>query len=97
MGVILVLYLTDTGGCFNSETNVRDKVSGLRLDRAYGVTELPDVLDPARYPLVVLSTHPERWPASFCGFVQAWGMDRAVNAVKRLLCAAKRPKEVTLC
>jgi len=28
-----VLYLTDTGGCFNSETNVRDKVSGLRLDR----------------------------------------------------------------
>jgi len=92
-----VLYLTDTGGRFNSEANVRDRVKGLRLERAYRVTELPGVVEPTRYPLVVLSTHPERWPAGVCGLVQAWAMDRAVNTIKRLRWVMKRAKEGGTC
>ncbi|RMG39140.1 MAG: hypothetical protein D6719_14035 [Candidatus Dadabacteria bacterium] len=81
-----VLYLTDTGGAFNSSCNVRDKVSGRKLEGGpYSPLELLDLLNPSSEPVILLNTHPERWPVGQLGLFQASLMDLAVNFAKRAL------------
>ncbi len=85
-----VLYITDTGGAFGSPHNRRDRVVGRNWSGPTSPGELAARLDPAREPLVLLSTHPERWPVSAAGLVQARLTDLTANLAKRLATARAR-------
>lgn len=80
-----VLYVTDSGGVYGSSNNLRDWSAGKNLRRPTPPRELAEALDPVGEPLVVLSSHPERWPIGFVGVMQARATDLAVNMLKRLV------------
>lgn len=80
-----VLYVTDSGGVYGSPNNLRDWSEGKNLRRPTPPKELAKALDPRQEPLVVLSSHPERWPIGFVGLMQARATDFAVNVLKRLV------------
>jgi hypothetical protein len=82
------LYVTDTGGIFGSADNLRDwaPINNLRTPTSPWVLGgwLSSFI---KYPIknrdmVLLSCHPERWPESKLGFIQAELMDRMVNCAK---------------
>ncbi len=78
-----VMYITDTGGVFGSPHNRRDKVDGRQWATPTPPRALIDRLDPAREPLVLLSTHPERWAAGAFGTLGASALDAGINLAKR--------------
>jgi hypothetical protein len=78
-----ILYVSDTGGNFGSEHNLRDKVEGLNLKRKYTIKELIDLLKPDKYPFLVINTHPERWSNSFFGKKQIKVTDFMINQLKK--------------
>lgn len=80
-----VLYVTDTGGSFGSPHNVRDRVAGRNLPRRATPSNLAELLQPESEPLVLLNTHPERWPATAIGLCQAVVTDTVVNIAKSLV------------
>ena len=79
-----VMYITDTGGVFGSPNNRRDRVDGRQWAKPTPPRALIGQLDPAREPLVLLSTHPERWAAGALGTLAASALDAAINIAKRL-------------
>ncbi len=82
-----LLYVTDTGGTFGSSRNVRDRVPGRQLFIPTAPGALGEVLRPAEEPLVLLNCHPERWPASLPGLLQAQITDSLVNTLKMVVAA----------
>ncbi len=79
-----VLYITDTGGAFGSPHNRRDRVRGRNWVGPTSPGALGERLAAQREDFVLLSTHPERWPASAAGLVQAQLTDLLANLAKRL-------------
>lgn len=79
-----VLYVTDTGGVFGSRYNRFDRVEGKSLEGAMTPAELGAMLRPENEPLVLLNTHPERWPQTAPGLVQASLFDGLANLLKVL-------------
>lgn len=77
------VYVTDTGGIFGSADNVRDRVVGRNWPAPTPPEILALELTPERFPLVLLNTHPERWPRGHFGLVQATITDALANAAKR--------------
>lgn len=87
-------YLTDTGGRFGSAHNRRDQL-GRDVHTGRGSThEVIQALSPNRHPLVVLSTHPERWASSWPGYVQAALCDVGANLLKRAVYGLRRQSNV---
>ena len=87
-------YLTDTGRGWDGQYNVRDvprSVGGNEQWRARSTRELRMCIARSRSDLV-LSVHPERWTGSIPGWIQAWLLDSAANAVKLLLRRTDRPR-----
>lgn len=82
-----VLYLTDTGGVFGADANLRDHVSdgAISLEGTYTIDALSQMLTPTDYPLVVLSSHPERWAGTLLGYMQASATDMLTNTAKQIL------------
>ena len=80
-----VLYVTDTGGTFGSPHNLRDRSAGPMLTAPVHPRRLFAHLMDSGTRRVVLSCHPERWPAGREGLLRAALRDAAGNAVKRLL------------
>lgn len=80
-----ILYVTDTGGGFGSRYNLRDRPNGRSLDRPTPPRRLARDLIHASEARVVLSCHPERWPESYIGLLQASARDLVTNAVKVVL------------
>lgn len=78
-----VLYVTDTGGCFGSADNIRDRVDGQNWGTPASPDELARALVPEHFPLVLMNTHPERWPRGRLGLAQARIADALANAAKR--------------
>lgn len=78
-----VLYITDSGGVYGSRSNRRDWSPGLNLREPTPPRALAEQLDPLRQPLAMISSHPERWPQSRLGVIQATTGDAIVNGLKR--------------
>jgi hypothetical protein len=86
-------YFTDTGGRWDADnaTNFRDRVGIMAAhvptpnDPGFGAW-LADFQGP-----VYISTHPERWPSSAAGLLQATLADGAINLAKRALASRRRP------
>ena len=79
-------YLTDTGGAWDSESNVRDRPlsSCDPGPSVHGTAELAAIL--VQSPLcAMISIHPERWAGSLPGWLQSRATDHAINQVKRLI------------
>jgi len=80
------VYFTDTGGSWNAggHRNRRDAVGEVPV-------QAPDFLDPSAAAafshglprLLYINTHPERWPSTRLGYVQAAATDALVNVAKR--------------
>jgi hypothetical protein len=79
-----VLYITDSGGVYGSPNNLRDWSDDKNLREPTPPLQLSKVLDPRQEPLVVLSSHPERWPFGFVGLLQVRMTDFLVNTLKKL-------------
>ena len=79
-----VLYITDTGGVFGSPHKRRDWSPGKNLRDPMPPEALGRWLRPEREPLVLLTTHPERWPESPAAARMHGALDWGVNFVKRL-------------
>jgi hypothetical protein len=79
-----VLYITDTGGDYGSRANRRDWSGGKNLREPTSPPELARALDPRREPLVVLNSHPHRWPIGFVGFMGVRAADFFVNVFTKL-------------
>ena len=78
-----LLYITDTGGIYGSPANVRDRVKGRNWMTPTPPRELAERLHPKMEPLVLLSSHPERWPARRVEVLVQSGLDTVVNGLKR--------------
>ena len=79
-----VLYVTDTGGIFGSPHNRRDWSPGKNLRGPMTPESLGRWLCPEREPLVLLTTHPERWPESRTAAEVHGALDWGINLMKRL-------------
>ncbi|HQM33758.1 MAG TPA: hypothetical protein PKX85_14510, partial [Candidatus Hydrogenedentes bacterium] len=79
-----VLYVTDTGGIFGSPHNRRDWSPGKNLREPMTPATLGRWLCPEREPLVLLTTHPERWPESRTAAEVHGALDWGINLMKRL-------------
>lgn len=84
-----VLYITDTGGTFGSAYNLRDRVLGRQLSTPTEPAALGRRLHPDSDPFVLLNCHPERWPASRLGLLQAKFSDRLGNLLKQVFAAIR--------
>lgn len=82
------LYVTDTGGVFGSASNLRDRTTGRNLKMRLFPGELASYLKHGDESLVLLNTHPERWPRWLPAVWLQRGVDGAANALK----AVRRPR-----
>ncbi len=85
------LYLTDVGSRWDSDKNLRDhapdhdaQIGGIRT-----TSDLIGALNNMNKNLII-STHPERWPKSLAGWIQARLFDRAVDSAKFMLMKTRR-------
>ncbi|MNK56731.1 hypothetical protein D3C87_757780 [compost metagenome] len=86
-------YLTDTGGRWlATQSNLRDRVGD-----AWPHDALPDAspgfqlfITQTTRPLYI-STHPERWSASFVDYCGVKALDLVANSIKRVLRVARPP------
>ncbi|HVP12670.1 MAG TPA: hypothetical protein VMV94_15950 [Phycisphaerae bacterium] len=78
-----VLYITDTGGTFGSRANLRDRSAGKNLRERTPPAKLAQTLNPRLEPLVVLNTHPHRWPLGVAGLLLVRLADLFVNLLAR--------------
>lgn len=79
-----VLYVTDSGGVYGSPSNRRDWSQGRNWREPTPPLQLATKLDPTDAPLVMINSHPERWPADRIGVLQATLSDVVANGLKRL-------------
>lgn len=79
-------YLTDVGGKWNSKHNLRDHApdNTHSYKNIASTFDLVSSLDTTNDNLII-STHPERWPRSVPGWVQARILDIAADQAKILL------------
>jgi len=77
-----VFYVTDTGGLFGSPHNRRDWSNGKNLRNPTPPVALPAILHPGKEPVVLLTTHPERWPEANAAVWAHSVVDWGVNALK---------------
>ena len=80
-----VFYVTDTGGIFGSPHNRRDWSNGKNLRNPTSPNDLPGVLQPRTEPLVLITTHPERWPEGNAAVALHSIFDWLVNGLKTWL------------
>ncbi len=80
-----VLYMSDSGGIFGSPYNLRDWSNGKNLRTPTKPLDLPKILHPDKEPYAIMGCHPERWPKSIPGYLQAELMDMGVVAAKRII------------
>jgi len=85
-----VFYITDTGGVFGSPDNLRDWSDGKNLRVATAPSELSNILVPQKEPMILLNSHPERWPSGMVGFLQAIGIDMGVILLKKIVRSLRR-------
>lgn len=85
-----VVYITDTGGVFGSPCNVRDRVQGRNWDRPAPPAVIARMLRPAEFQLILMNTHPERWPSGGAGLLQARLTDQLANLAKRTAQALRK-------
>lgn len=79
------LYFTDTGRSWNSQSNIRDKVSTTCQSSNIKIT--PQLIQKILKdkPNLVISTHPERWTSEMLGWTQVFVSDSALNMIKKVI------------
>lgn len=79
------LYFTDTGRSWNSQSNIRDKVSNSCQSSDIKIT--PQLIQKILKdkPNLVISTHPERWTSEMLGWTQVFLSDSALNMIKKVI------------
>ncbi|MBN2419473.1 MAG: hypothetical protein JXL81_08835 [Deltaproteobacteria bacterium] len=77
-----VLYITDTGGIFGSRFNRRDWSPGKNFRTPTSPEALAGLLAPDSEPMILLNTHPEKWPGGFFGLIHAKSIDVISNLLK---------------
>ena len=87
-----LFYITDTGGTFGSRFNLRDRPEGgLYLRERLVPKDLAGYVGVHRLEQLVISCHPERWPLTALGLLQASLVDTAANGAKVLLGLIRKP------
>jgi len=85
-----ILYVTDTGGTFGSQHNLRDRSVGRNFKIPSSPFSLGEMLVPEKKPMILLSCHPERWPCGGVGLLQAAGMDMGAIVLKKIVRSLRR-------
>ncbi|WP_295886976.1 hypothetical protein [uncultured Thiohalocapsa sp.] len=85
-----MLYVTDTGGTFGSQYNLRDHVAGRNLDHPIAPKGLARRLIDGDERRIVLSCHPERWAVGRLALLEASAREIALNLLKLVLHRARR-------
>lgn len=79
-------YFTDVGGRWDCENNLRDYVPG-HESRRWTISTTLELIEQLQNieKNIIISTHPERWPGNFPGWIHARTFDLAINQVKKLI------------
>ena len=93
-----VLYLTDTGRCWDGyRVSVRDKIPQFQDEwtrRGWTFHTTPQLLQALDAdllpPHMMLTTHPQRWTDNSRLWVQEWAMQNVKNIIKRVIIWARR-------
>jgi hypothetical protein len=81
-----IAYLTDTGRNWSPwRANLRDRVDSMALPTLQGGEDLLQFLRSKTSSRVLLQVHPERWAESFPEYLLSFGMDCAINGIKKLI------------
>jgi len=76
-------YFTDTGGKWNSNNNIRDKVSNCVMPTTHTTRRI--ISDLTAGSKIYINCHPERWAGSFLEIPSYVLKDYAINIAKRVL------------
>ncbi|MDZ7735378.1 MAG: hypothetical protein U5P41_04010 [Gammaproteobacteria bacterium] len=80
------VYFTDVSSRWDSENNLRDHIPD-KNSQIQGIRTTPELIDFVETldRNLIVSTHPERWPSSKTGWVQARLMDLSADYAKKFL------------
>lgn len=80
------VYFTDVSSRWDSENNLRDHIPD-KNSQIQGIRTTPELIDFIKTidRNLIISTHPERWPSSKAGWIQARLLDSSVDYAKKLL------------
>ena len=80
-----IAYITDAGRNWNcNENNIRDKVAS-NVQISLSDSNLVDYIRKTDNRKLILSTHPERWPMTYLGYLQSRLTDDMTNIVKKII------------
>lgn len=90
-------YFTDTGRRWDAESsNLRDRVDSLAPAVAVRTTnDLIAFLVATSQSVVMISAHPNRWPAGPVGWISSWVIDQMANSGKTALRPFRRGRRVS--
>lgn len=84
-------YFSDTGRNWGIKNNLRDFIPGKSKDSSVNTTsELIGLIESNKINNIYILTHPERWSSSMFDWSIYFGMDFAVNFVKKGLMAVRK-------
>ncbi len=88
------MYLADSGRDWNADRNVVwDTVDGIQPPRMQKGTRglIEEISTNRRIGSAQLLVHPNRWPASYGGYLAQTGMDMMINIAKTIIKSMRRP------
>jgi hypothetical protein len=84
-------YISDTGRNWGTKNSLRDFIPGNTSSFSLNTTsQLIDLIESKKLNNLYILTHPERWSSSILDWSLYFGMDFAVNFVKKGLIAIRR-------
>lgn len=84
-------YFSDTGRTWGSKNSLRDFIPGKTENFSVDTTaELIDLIESKKLSNFYILTHPERWSRTMINWGLYYGMDFAVNFVKKGLMAVRK-------
>ena len=78
-------YFTDTGGKWNSDLNLRDKLPGCVMYKIKNTNELINTIKIQKLPLIYITNHPERWASTRLEGIRYKAFDVSCNALKKVI------------
>ncbi len=82
------LYFTDVGRCWNSKSNIRDRVVGSLKgnlnNHPEGTTDLIKYINQSNKNIII-STHPERWTDNTAEWLQVLATDWSIDLIKKII------------
>lgn len=82
-----IQYFTDTGRTWKrTQFNLRDFTAQMKTHSEIKTTnDLISAIKKKKFPILCISTHPERWPDSISGWAYSFAFDLAANLAKVIL------------